>query len=41
VTRSNTPVLSVQTFSATEQAIETYRQIVANGGWISVPADRY
>jgi L,D-transpeptidase YcbB len=38
VTRSNTPVLSVQTFSATEQAIETYRQIVANGGWVTVPA---
>ena len=38
VTRSNTPVLSVQTFSATEQAIETYRQIVANGGWVLVPA---
>ena len=38
VTRSNTPVLSVQTFSATEQAIETYRQIVVNGGWVTVPA---
>jgi L,D-transpeptidase YcbB len=38
VTRSNTPVLSVQTFSATEQAIETYRQIVAHGGWVTVPA---
>lgn len=38
VTRSNTPVLSVQTFAATEQAIETYRQIVANGGWVLVPA---
>ncbi len=38
VTRSNTPVLSVQTFAATEQAIETYRQIVANGGWNMVPA---
>jgi L,D-transpeptidase YcbB len=38
VVRSNTPVLSVQTFSATEQAIETYRQIVAKGGWVMVPA---
>jgi murein L,D-transpeptidase YcbB/YkuD len=38
VTRSNTPVLSQQTFSATEQAIESYRQIVANGGWSVVPA---
>jgi len=40
VTRSATPVLSPQTFSATEQAIERYRQIVANGGWSSVPAGR-
>ncbi len=38
IARSNTPVLSVQTMSATEQAIETYRQIVANGGWGMVPA---
>src|ERR1019366_593558 len=38
VSRSNPPVLSVLTFSATEQAIETYRQIVANGGWGAVPA---
>ena len=37
VARSTTPVLSIQTFSATEQAIETYRQIVARGGWGSVP----
>jgi murein L,D-transpeptidase YcbB/YkuD len=33
VTRSNTPVLSTQTMAATEQAIETYRRIVDNGGW--------
>ncbi len=38
VTRSNTPVLSQQTAAATEQAIETYRQIVSSGGWDSVPA---
>ena len=38
ITRSNTPVLSVQTFSATEQAIETYRQIVAKGGWVGFPS---
>lgn len=37
VVRSITPVLSVQTFSATEQAIEAYRQIVARGGWVTVP----
>ena len=40
ITRSNTPVLSVQTFAATEQAIETYRQIVASGGWNSVPTNQ-
>ncbi|MGH6844381.1 MAG: peptidoglycan-binding protein, partial [Methylocella sp.] len=38
VRRSNTPVLSVETFAATGQAIETYRQIVATGGWVTVPA---
>jgi murein L,D-transpeptidase YcbB/YkuD len=38
ITRSNTPLLSVQTVAATEQAIETYRQIVADGGWGSVPS---
>jgi murein L,D-transpeptidase YcbB/YkuD len=38
VARSNTPVLSVETFQATEQLIETYRQIAANGGWGTVPA---
>jgi murein L,D-transpeptidase YcbB/YkuD len=38
VARSNTPVLSVETMAATEQLIETYRQIVANGGWGTVPA---
>jgi L,D-transpeptidase YcbB len=31
-------VLSVETMAATEQAIETYRGIVANGGWGTVPA---
>ncbi len=36
--RSNTPVLSVETLAATQQLIETYRQIVARGGWVSVPA---
>ncbi|MDQ6867197.1 MAG: L,D-transpeptidase family protein [Pseudomonadota bacterium] len=38
VSRSNTPVLAVETFAATGQAIETYRQIVSNGGWVAVPA---
>ncbi len=37
VARSNTPVLSQSTLDATAQAIETYRKIVANGGWNTVP----
>ena len=40
VKRSTTPVLSAATFNATEQAIETYRRIVANGGWSNVPTGR-
>ncbi len=40
ITRSTTPVLSQETFTATEQAIERYRQIVSNGGWTQVPAGR-
>jgi murein L,D-transpeptidase YcbB/YkuD len=38
VTRSSTPVLSVQTLAATEQAIESYRRIVEAGGWSRVPS---
>jgi murein L,D-transpeptidase YcbB/YkuD len=38
VSRSSTPVLSFETLTATEQLIETYRGIVANGGWAPVPA---
>nr|WP_245300236.1 L,D-transpeptidase family protein [Methylocystis bryophila] len=37
VSRSTTPLLSEQTVAATEQAIEQYRQILANGGWQPVP----
>ncbi len=37
VSRSSTPILSVQTVAATESAIEQYRQIVAGGGWPSLP----
>jgi len=33
VARSTTPLLSPRTLAATEQAIEQYRAIVANGGW--------
>lgn len=40
VTRSTTPILSPQTYAATEQAIERYRQIVGNGGWAPIPAGR-
>lgn len=38
ITRSSTPVLSPETFAATEQAAETYRRIVAAGGWVQVPS---
>jgi murein L,D-transpeptidase YcbB/YkuD len=38
VPRSTTPVLSPQTFTATAQAAERYRQIVASGGWTQVPS---
>lgn len=38
VSRSTTPILSVQTVTATEAAIEKFREIVANGGWPQVPA---
>ena len=37
VTRSTTPLLSPRTLAASEQAIEQYRQIAANGGWGRVP----
>ncbi|MGH6817228.1 MAG: L,D-transpeptidase family protein [Methylovirgula sp.] len=40
VPRSSTPVLSPQTFMATEQAAERYRQLVASGGWNQVPSGR-
>jgi murein L,D-transpeptidase YcbB/YkuD len=33
VQRSTTPILSSQTLAATEQVIEQYRAIAANGGW--------
>jgi len=38
ITRSANPVLSPETFAATEQATEHYRQIVADGGWVQVPS---
>jgi murein L,D-transpeptidase YcbB/YkuD len=38
VARSNTPLLSPRTLAATEQAIEQYKTIVANGGWGKVPS---
>lgn len=40
VKRSTVPVLSTETFNATEQAIETYRKLVQNGGWNTVPTGR-
>jgi murein L,D-transpeptidase YcbB/YkuD len=38
VKRSTVPVLSPETFAATEQAIESYRRIVQAGGWTTVPS---
>jgi murein L,D-transpeptidase YcbB/YkuD len=38
VPRATTPVLSPQTLASTEQAIQTYQNLVAQGGWASVPA---
>src|SRR5208283_3855739 len=38
VSRSTTPILSAQTVAATEEAIRQYQEIVANGGWPSLPA---
>ncbi len=37
VQRSTTPLLSQQTYTATEAAIERYKQIQAQGGWGTVP----
>jgi L,D-transpeptidase YcbB len=37
VSRPTTPLLSPRTLAATEQAIDQYRSIVANGGWGKVP----
>ncbi len=38
VIRTTTPILSPQTVAATEAAIQQYRDMVAQGGWPSVPA---
>jgi murein L,D-transpeptidase YcbB/YkuD len=38
VPRTTTPILSPQTVSATEAAIQQYRDLVARGGWPTVPA---
>ena len=38
VQRATTPMLSQQTFAATEQAIQAYRAIAERGGWGQVPA---
>lgn len=37
---TTTPVLSAQTIPAMEQAIYAYQDLVARGGWNSVPADK-
>lgn len=38
--RTSSPILSPDIFAATSRAIEQYSQIVAQGGWPNVPADR-
>jgi murein L,D-transpeptidase YcbB/YkuD len=38
VPRTTTPILSPQTVAATEAAIQQYRDLVARGGWLIVPA---
>ena len=40
VVRSTTPILSTQTVAASEAAIAQYQEIVANGGWPSVPSSQ-
>jgi murein L,D-transpeptidase YcbB/YkuD len=35
--RSTTPLLSPETLSATQAAVETFRQIIARGGWPLMP----
>ncbi len=40
VSRSTTPMLSTQTVAATETAIQQYRDLVAQGGWPSVPSSQ-
>ena len=37
VQRSTTPILSLQTLSATENAIRQYQEIAAQGGWPRLP----
>ncbi|HTV31754.1 MAG TPA: L,D-transpeptidase family protein [Methylocella sp.] len=38
VRRESTPILSPATVDATQAAIQKYQEIVARGGWITVPA---
>ncbi len=40
ITRSNTPVLSPEAVAATEQAIQSYRDRAAQGGWGVMPQER-
>jgi L,D-transpeptidase YcbB len=37
IPRTSTPLLSAQTIAATEEAIQSYRQLAAQGGWAPVP----
>jgi L,D-transpeptidase YcbB len=40
ITRSTTPVLSPEAVAATEQAIQTYRERAARGGWAPMAQER-
>lgn len=40
IPRTSTPLLSAQTIAATEDAIRSYRQLAAQGGWAPVPTSR-
>lgn len=40
VQRTTTPMLSPQTYAATERAILAYREVAGQGGWASVPSSQ-
>jgi L,D-transpeptidase YcbB len=40
IPRTSTPLISAQTIAATEAAIQSYRQLAAQGGWAPVPTSK-